>query len=101
MILCGGGNILGMPNKKYLKLTYSVFHFGISFTFSDSRVGHTILYYDRNGFCLWQKRLEKHRFKWPTRDQDVLEIRRHELSWLLDGLDISQAHERLKYEVVS
>ena len=60
-----------------------------------------ILYYDRNGFCLWQKRLEKHRFKWPARDQDVLEIRRHELSWFLDGLDISQAHERLKYEVVS
>ena len=24
-----------------------------------------VLYWHRNGFCLWQKRLEKHRFRWP------------------------------------
>ena len=33
-----------------------------------------IIYWDKNGFCLWQKRLEKHTFPWPKSEEDVLEI---------------------------
>ena len=44
-----------------------------------------ILYWDRNGFCLFHKRLEKDRFQWPETEKSVLNIHGHELSWLLDG----------------
>jgi len=30
-----------------------------------ARTGIKILYWERNGFCLWQKKLEQERFKWP------------------------------------
>lgn len=60
-----------------------------------------ILYFDRNGFCVWHKRLCKHRFPWPKSEQEVMEIRKHQLSWLLDGLDIEKAHERLEYQLMS
>lgn len=61
-----------------------------------------ILYWCRNGFCLWQKRLEKDRFQWPKTEEEVIAIQSHELQWLLDGLSVEQAeaHGRLLYESV-
>ena len=59
-----------------------------------------ILYWGKNGFCLWHKRLERDRFRWPETEKEVLEITGEQLSWLLDGLDISQAHQCLEYSVV-
>ena len=61
-----------------------------------------ILYWDRNGFCLWQKRLEKHRFIWPEKADEVIEIDHRSLNWILEGLDIYRvkAHERLSYSTL-
>ena len=61
-----------------------------------------ILYWDRNGFCLWQKRLEKHRFKWPQNRDEVMEIGARELSFILEGLDIGSVHPHgsLRYSTV-
>jgi transposase len=61
-----------------------------------------VLYWDRNGFCLWQKRLEKQHFQWPRPEADVIEVGMRELTWLLDGLQIEQksAHKELKYSSV-
>jgi transposase len=62
-----------------------------------------ILYWERNGFCLWQKRLEKDRFHWPDSNQDkVSVITGQQLNWLLDGYDIRamQGHEKLQYSSI-
>lgn len=77
---------------------------GHFFAFSNrARTMIKVLYWDRNGFCLWQKRLEKDRFRWPKTREEVLEVGRRELSWLLDGLELQQlkAHRRLEYQRIS
>ena len=48
-----------------------------------------ILYWERNGFCLWLKRLDSERFKTspdPTDEAIILTVQ--ELNWLLDGFDL-------------
>ena len=60
-----------------------------------------ILFWDKNGFCLWQKRLEKDRFCWPDSEQEVINISGQQLSWLLAGLDIGEAHKKLYYKQTS
>jgi transposase len=60
-----------------------------------------ILYWDRNGFCMWQKRLEQDRFPWPKNGDEVLEIKREELFMLLDGIDFFNAHKKLNFLQVS
>ena len=60
-----------------------------------------ILYWDRNGWVLWQKRLEQDRFPWPESREEVLKIGHRELRWLLEGLDIHQkAHGALHYSAL-
>ena len=58
-----------------------------------------VLYWDRNGFCLWYKRLERGRFRWPSCMDEVMELSSRELSWLLSGLEVRQpgAHRELQY----
>lgn len=47
-----------------------------------------ILYWERNGFCLWQKRLEQDRFCWPRQGVELITLDGESLNWLLDGVDI-------------
>ncbi len=62
-----------------------------------------ILYWDRNGFCLWCKRLEKDRFRWPDTSEDVLAVQGHELAWLLDGLCLDQqiSYKKIHKKIVA
>ena len=60
-----------------------------------------VLYWDHNGFCLWQKRLEKHRFPWPRTEDEVREISEQQLTMLLSGIDFFNAHTTLTFSEVS
>lgn len=77
---------------------------GHIFVFSNKRRNMIkILYWNHNGYCLWQKRLEKHRFIWPESKQEVIEVQQRQLMWLLEGLDVRniKGHGRLSYKSVN
>lgn len=52
-----------------------------------------ILYWDKNGFCLWQKRLEEEKFPWAESEEGVSEISTKKLFWLLKGIDFFKEHK--------
>ena len=58
------------------------------------------VYWDRNGFCLWQKRLERDRFPWPRNEQSAREITVGQFRMVLEGIDFWSAHQRLSYSTV-
>jgi len=47
-----------------------------------------LLFWERNGFWLLYKRLEKGRFKFPSITDSQLELTSEQLSWLLSGLNM-------------
>lgn len=61
-----------------------------------------LLCWERNGFIVWYKRLEKQRFRWP-RSGSTLSLSGQELNWLLDGFDIfnNQPHAAFHFDSVS
>ena len=61
------------------------------------------LYWDKTGFCLWYKRLEKDKFKWPKKhEHTTIEIDEEQLHWLLRGVDISviKPHKNIVFDSV-
>lgn len=48
-----------------------------------------LLYWQKNGFWLCQKRLEQDRFVWPRTDDAVVSLTLQQLQWLLDGFDLN------------
>lgn len=63
-----------------------------------------ILRWERNGFVIWYKRLEAHRFHWPVRlDRQLLTLTGEQLNWLLDGYDVwrMKPHDALRFSFVN
>jgi transposase len=58
-----------------------------------------ILYWDRDGFALWYKRLEEGTFKLPRVEpsQRSVELRASELAMLLDGIDLRSVKRVKRY----
>jgi transposase len=70
-----------------------------------------VLYWQRSGFCLWLKRLEEEKFKWPfhlpplestTARPPVVTLTEEQFLWLLEGLDLKhlKPHRSLEYRSV-
>lgn len=64
---------------------------------SKNRKRLRILYWDKNGFCLWLKRLEKDKFPWPMNETEARNISYDELKMLLDGINFFTAHKKIEY----
>lgn len=58
-----------------------------------------ILYWDRDGFAIWAKRLESGNYAIPCGEPGStrFEITVEELGALLSGIDLQQAHRRKRY----
>jgi transposase len=59
-----------------------------------------ILYWDRDGFVLWYKRLEEGVFKLPRASEGArgVELRASELAMILDGIDVSKLKRVPRYK---
>jgi len=60
-----------------------------------------VLYWDKDGYALWYKRLEAGVFKWPrppSADATSVELRGSELAMLLDGIDLRSVKRVPRYQ---
>ena len=63
-----------------------------------------VLYWDQTGFVLWQKRLEKDKFKWPKQWPDsIISLSHEQWLWLLRGFDLNkmQSHAPLSFGAIA
>jgi len=49
-----------------------------------------ILFHDGEGFCLFQKKLDRGRFVWPQAESGTISLTRAQLSMLCEGIDWRQ-----------
>ena len=61
-----------------------------------------LLTWDRTGFVLYYKKLEKQRFHWPRSSNERVTLDMQQLHWLLDGYNVMamKPHDTLRYETV-
>ena len=58
------------------------------------------LWWEKTGFWLSQKRLEKDKYPWPQDGNGVRELTAEQLRMLLEGIDFFRAHKEVFYKKV-
>ena len=58
-----------------------------------------ILYWDRDGWAIWYKRLEAGTFQYPFSESGRQEIAAWELGVLLEGIDLKAGKRRKRYQL--
>lgn len=59
-----------------------------------------LIFWDKTGFWLAQKRLERNTWPWPENTKEAREITQRQLEMLLSGIDFWRAHEEIKFSAV-
>lgn len=57
-----------------------------------------ILYWERGGFAIWYRRLEKGTFRFPEKGETCFEMDAAELALILEGIDLAGAKRRKRFE---
>jgi transposase len=82
-------SIDGLAALVEMELEMNVFSGALFLFINRGRDKSKLLYWSRNGSCLWYKRLERERFAWMAGGgSPSCEISIEELRWLLEGVDI-------------
>jgi transposase len=62
-----------------------------------------ILYWGQTGFCIWYQQLQKGTYQLPDekslKAQETIEVTRSQLSLILDGIDLSSARQRMRFQL--
>jgi transposase len=62
-----------------------------------------ILYWGQTGYCIWYQQLQKGTYQLPDPEsfdqRDVLEVSRSQLSLILDGIELSSARQRTRFQL--
>ena len=67
--------------------------------FNRRRTMAKALYWDRSGFCLWAKKLERGTFKPPNDgERNVVEMDAAEIALILEGLDLRGVQRRHRWQ---
>jgi transposase len=76
---------------------------GHLFLFRNRRADRVkILYWDRDGYAVWMKRLERGRFRFPeAAGTGALVLSATELAMILGGVELAQARRQRRYQAPS